>query len=88
MRRTPLRRLGLVSAAVTIATLGLAVPAQAEPDSGANTGRLTAFRAVGPQSVKIRWLGQDGWVWYGGADAEHAAVVSVPAGGNTVFVLS
>ncbi|WP_155369368.1 MSCRAMM family protein [Catellatospora vulcania] len=46
------------------------------------------FRVLGPQTVKIRWIESDGWNWYGGADREHATVVSVPAGGNTVFVLS
>ncbi|GIG01548.1 hypothetical protein Cci01nite_66410 [Catellatospora citrea] len=42
MRRTPLRRLGLVFAAVTITTLGLSVPAQAEPDTGTIKGHLTS----------------------------------------------
>ncbi|GAB4059442.1 hypothetical protein GCM10028775_70770 [Catellatospora paridis] len=42
MRRTPLRRLGLVFATVTITTLGLSTPAQAEPDTGTIKGHLTA----------------------------------------------
>lgn len=42
MRRTPLRRLGLVFAVVTIATLGLSAPAQAEPDTGTIKGHLTS----------------------------------------------
>ncbi|MFD0595111.1 hypothetical protein ACFQZ4_24305 [Catellatospora coxensis] len=43
---------------------------------------------LGPQTVKIRWIGSDGWTWWGGADRATATPVSVPAGGNTVFVLS
>ncbi|MEV0455682.1 MSCRAMM family protein [Catellatospora methionotrophica] len=46
------------------------------------------FRVLGPQTVKIRWIGEDDWQWYGGADRASATIVSVPAGGNTVFVLS
>lgn len=46
------------------------------------------FRVLGPQTVKIRWIESSGWNWYGGTDRASATPVSVPPGGNTVFVLS
>ncbi|MEU8000792.1 carboxypeptidase regulatory-like domain-containing protein [Catellatospora sp. NPDC049111] len=46
------------------------------------------FRVLGPQTVKFRWIESAGWNWYGGTDRASATIVSVPPGGNTVFVLS
>ncbi|MFC7243704.1 carboxypeptidase regulatory-like domain-containing protein [Catellatospora aurea] len=53
-----------------------------------NFAEGATFRVLGPQTVKIRWIGSDGWNWWGGTDRASATPVSVPAGGNTVIVLS
>ncbi|MBV1853362.1 carboxypeptidase-like regulatory domain-containing protein [Catellatospora tritici] len=45
------------------------------------------FRVLGPQKVKVRWDDSTGWHWYGGADRDHATVLSVPNTASKVYVL-
>lgn len=78
MRRHTLRRLGLTLLAAAVATMGLAAPAHAEPDTGTISGRLTDNGVPVPDA----WVSASGPGWGGvTTDADgYYRITDLPAG--------
>ncbi|MEU8000791.1 carboxypeptidase regulatory-like domain-containing protein [Catellatospora sp. NPDC049111] len=80
MRRHTLRRLGLTLLTAAVATMGLAAPAHAEPETGTISGRLTDNGAPVPDA----WVGASGPGWGGATtDADgYYRITDLPPGGD------